>query len=104
VSKQTLINWSKELQAEIANNRAIELEQLQQQYFMTKATRISMLGDLLAKSRDEVLTRSMTDVPTDKLIALIVTQAFAVIAMKLNVDICLPRSPTNDGTPKLLRS
>lgn len=61
VLKQTLINWSKELQAEIANQKAIELEQLQQQYFMTRSAKIEMLGELLIKTRNEVLNRDLSD-------------------------------------------
>ncbi len=75
VSKQTLINWSKDLQSEIANHRAIELEHLHTQYFMTRTARIEMLGSLLQKARDEILTRNLADVSTDKLIAVTVTLA-----------------------------
>lgn len=67
VCKQTLINWSKELQSEIANHKAIELEQLQHQYFMTRSARIEMLGELLIKTRTELLQRDLADVPTEKL-------------------------------------
>lgn len=78
VSKQTLINWSKELQAEIANHKAIALEQLQQQYFMTRSARIEMLGELLAKARNEILTRDLADVATDKLATMIISLSKAL--------------------------
>ena len=33
-AKQTLINWSKELQDEIANRKALELEALYESYYL----------------------------------------------------------------------
>lgn len=78
VSKQTLINWSKELQAEIANYKAIELEQLQQQYFMTRSARIEMLGELLTKTRTELLNRDLSDVPTEKLAGMLLALSKAL--------------------------
>lgn len=73
VSKQTLISWSKEMQTEIANLKSIELEHLQQQYFMTRTSRIAMLGDLLTQVREELSQRDLADVPTDKLASMLIT-------------------------------
>lgn len=47
VSKQCLINRSRELQTEIANLRTIELEAGQEQYYMTKCGRIELPGEKL---------------------------------------------------------
>lgn len=38
-SKQTLINWAKELENEISNLKKVELEALQEKYFMLKSQR-----------------------------------------------------------------
>ena len=67
VSKQTLINWSKQYEIEISNLRAIELEELQEQYQLTKAARIQLLGLELKRLRDELAKRDLSTMPTDKL-------------------------------------
>jgi hypothetical protein len=67
VSKQTLINWSKAFELEIANLKAIELESLQEQFFMTHRKRIELLGELFKKLKDELNRRELADIPTDRL-------------------------------------
>jgi hypothetical protein len=69
-AKQTLIDWSKELQDEIANRRALELEAIYESYYLLKENRLQTFGGLLNKIKDEVLSRDLTDVPTDKLLDL----------------------------------
>lgn len=69
-AKQTLIDWSKELQDEIANLKALELEALYESYFLLKENRLQTFGGLLNKLKDEVLSRDLSDVPTDKLLDL----------------------------------
>ncbi|THH34525.1 COG3415 family protein [Neolewinella litorea] len=75
VSKQTAINWSKELEEEIATRRAIELEALYEEYRLTKEGRLQRLGSLLERLQREVEERDLSDVPTDKLIALLLKAA-----------------------------
>lgn len=69
-AKQTLIDWSKELQDEIANRKALELEALYETYYLLKENRLQTFGGLLNKIKDEVLSRDISDVPTDKLLDL----------------------------------
>jgi transposase-like protein len=69
-AKQTLIDWSKELQEEIANQKALELEALQEEFFLLKESRLRTLGQLLDKVRAEVMSRDLSDVATDKLLDL----------------------------------
>ncbi len=69
-SKQTLINWSKELKTDIANYRAIELDALRTQYQATKAVRLRILGQALAKVEQALQDRDMANVSTDKLVAM----------------------------------
>jgi len=69
-AKQTLIDWSKDLQDEIANLRAMELEAIYESYYLLKENRLETFGGLLNKIKDEVLSRDLTDVPTDKLLDL----------------------------------
>jgi IS30 family transposase len=69
-AKQTLIDWSKELQDEIANLKALELEALYEKYYLLKETRLQTFGAMLTKIKEEVERRDLSDVPTDKLLDL----------------------------------
>ena len=68
VCKQTLIDWSKELEEEIGNLKAIELEALYEKYFLLKENRLQTFGELLARMSAELETRNLADIPTDKLL------------------------------------
>lgn len=68
VSKTTLVSWSKDLSREIANLRALELDAIQKKYLLQKEQRLKFLGELLEKLHQELLSRKMAGVPTDKLI------------------------------------
>jgi len=70
MSKQTLIDWSKELQEEIANRKAIELEVLYENYYLLKEYRLKNFGSLLNKIEQELQNRDLSDVATDKLLEL----------------------------------
>lgn len=72
VSKQSLINWAKELENEIGNMRRIELEALQEKYYMLKSQRIELFGEKLKAIKDELDKRNLSDLPTDKLFDLFV--------------------------------
>ena len=61
VSKQTLINWSKQFQTEISNLKSIELEALQEKYYLTKRARIELFGQKLQGVLDELAKRSLSD-------------------------------------------
>jgi len=69
-AKQTLIDWSKELQEEIANRKALELEALYETYYLQRESRLQMFGVMLTKIKKEVESRDLSDVPTDKLLEL----------------------------------
>ena len=70
-AKQTLIDWSKELQEEIANLKALELEALYEKYYLLKETRLQTFGEMITKIKTEVSRRDLSDVPTDKLLELL---------------------------------
>jgi hypothetical protein len=70
-AKQTLIDWSKELQDEIANRKALELEALYESYYLMKENRLQTFGDMLTKIKEEIQRRDLSDVPTDKLLELL---------------------------------
>ncbi len=67
VSKQTVIDWSKDFSLEIQNLKAIHLESIYQRHLMTAQGRIQLIGEQIERVRGEVLSRSLADVPTEKL-------------------------------------
>lgn len=69
-AKQTLIDWSKDLEDEIANRKALEIEALYEKYYLLKENRLQTFGGMLNKIKDEVERRDLSDVPTDKLLDL----------------------------------
>jgi len=69
--KATLIDWSKELESEIANRKSIELEVLYEKHYLLKEQRIEKLGNLLNKIINEIDNRNFKDIPTDKLFDLL---------------------------------
>lgn len=70
-AKQTLIDWSKDLQEEIANRKALELEALYEKYYLLKETRLQTFGEMLSKIKKEIEVRDLSDVSTDKLLDLL---------------------------------
>ena len=69
-AKQTLIDWSKDLQEEIANRKALELDALYETYYPQRESRLQTFGAMLTKIKEEVMSRDLSDVPTDKLLDL----------------------------------
>jgi len=69
-AKQTLIDWSKELEEEIANLKALELEALYESYYLLKEAKIKKYGAILSKITDELESRDFTDVRTGRLLEL----------------------------------
>jgi hypothetical protein len=67
-AKQTLIDWSKELKGEIEIRKATELELIYESYFLLKKSRLQSLGDLLLRLETEIGERSLSTIPTDKLL------------------------------------
>ena len=70
VSKSTLTNWNQELHTEIAQAKAMELEALQEQYFLLKEGRIKLLGEQLKAIQVEISDRDLSKVSTEKLMEL----------------------------------
>jgi len=72
VSKQTLINWSDEFRYEIENLKAVELEALQEKYYIHKEQRIRMFGEQLKAVRKELKKRDLSGLSTEKLVDLLI--------------------------------
>ena len=68
ITKQTAINWAKELEIEIQNARAIELDALYDKHLMSKQSRIELLSEQLNKIKNELSKRSFDSMTTDKLL------------------------------------
>ena len=67
-AKQTLIDWSRELKEEIEIRKATELELIYESYFLLKKSRLQSLGDILLRIETEIGQRSLSTIPTDKLL------------------------------------
>jgi len=82
VSKPTLIKWSEdeELQREIINLRAIELEALQEKYYARKVQRLELLGEQAEAMKAELDKRDLSEIPADKLLGLLLKYAAALKA------------------------
>jgi hypothetical protein len=68
VSKQTLMNWSRDLSLEIRNRRAIEFEALLEMHALTREKRIEAIGQLLKRMNQELAARPLTEIPTERLL------------------------------------
>lgn len=71
VSKSTLTNWNAELEAEIVRAKTVELEALQEEFYLLKEGRIRLLGEQLAAIRTEIGSRDLSKVNTGKLLELL---------------------------------
>ena len=69
-AKQTLIDWSKDLQEEIANRRALELEALYEGYYLLMEAKIKKYGAILSKITTELEERDFKNVSTGRLLEL----------------------------------
>ena len=67
VSKQTLIDWSKDLCEDIQNLKSIRMDALHEQFALTKEARIKTLGEALGRIKIEISKRDLSDVSTDRL-------------------------------------
>ncbi|MEK4067589.1 hypothetical protein [Peribacillus sp. FSL R5-0717] len=70
VSKPTLIKWGKDMEIEISNRRALELEALQDKYYVSKKKRVEFFGEQLNRLYAELQERDLAEIPTEKLLDL----------------------------------
>jgi len=71
VAKGTLANWHQEFEEEIASLKAMELEALYETYLLAKEARIKLLGEQVKAIQREIKSRSLADIPTEKLLELL---------------------------------
>ncbi|MDC0449064.1 hypothetical protein OAL67_00450 [bacterium] len=67
VTKQTLINWGKTLDVELRNQKALEHDNLLAKYKITRESKLKMYTEMLNNIVDEVKSRDLTDIKTEKL-------------------------------------
>ena len=70
VSKGTLIEWSRRLAVDIRNHQNVEMDILLEKHRLAKSHQIEMYGTQLNKVRDELEKRELSDISTDKLLAM----------------------------------
>ena len=97
VSKQTLISWSRELQVEIFNLKAIESDALLRRWQLHAEGRLEIFGTMLDRLKAEFLKRDLADLPTDKLLDQI-TKLSAVLAREPVGSQFWERTVTDFGT------
>lgn len=68
--KQTLVDWSRKYEEEIANLKSMEIEALNEKYFLQKQRKIEVFGESLKAIQKELSSRDLREVPTDKLMDL----------------------------------
>ena len=66
-SPATVLKWENDFNEEISKLKAVQLEALYEQYNITKQHRLKGLANQLKAIQDELSTRDISDVPTDKL-------------------------------------
>lgn len=67
VSKHTICKWGKDLQLEVGNAKALQLDALYQKFVIEKEKRIEAFGKQLDKVLAELDKRDLETVPTDRL-------------------------------------
>ena len=71
IGRSTVSGWLHDAEAEIAALRALELEALYESAHMTKEARVKRLAGQIEAIEKEVKSRGLADVPTDKLLRLL---------------------------------
>lgn len=70
LSKQTVVDVTKELRDEVATLKAVRLDELYEAESLSVEARVKRLSTLLGKLQAELDSRSLEDVPTEKLVDL----------------------------------
>lgn len=70
VAKQTVVDVCNDMREEIASLHAMQLEALYEEQKISTEERIRALSSVMGKIRQELESRSLVDVPTEKLVEL----------------------------------
>lgn len=74
VSKPTLIKWAQDDQTarDIHNLHTLFIDEIQEKQRISKQHRLEIFGEFLHRAKEELATRDLSEVPTDKLVSLII--------------------------------
>ena len=74
VSKPTLIKWAQDDQTarDIHNLHALFIDEIQEKQRIGTQHRLAIFGEVLHRAKDELATRDLSEVSTDKLVLLII--------------------------------
>ncbi len=75
IGKQTALDVCKKYKEQIATLQALELEQLYEEQRITSTERITAIASLMQRVREEIDSRDLSQVPTEKLIDLYLKQS-----------------------------
>lgn len=78
IGKQTALDVCKKYKEQIATLQALELEQLYEEQRITSTERITAIASLMQRVREEIDSRDLSQVPTEKLIDLYLKQFSAL--------------------------
>ncbi len=78
IGKQTALDVCKKYKEQIATLQALELEQLYEEQRITSTERITAIASLMQRVREEIDSRDLSQVPTEKLIDLYLKQSSAL--------------------------
>jgi transposase-like protein len=91
VAKQTVVDVCNDMREEIASLHAMQLEALYEEQKISTEERIRALSSVMGKIRKELESRSLVDVPTEKLVEL-----FLKTSSTLEGSIVEPRFKSTD--------
>ena len=91
VAKQTVVDVCNDMREEIASLHAMQLEALYEEQKISTEERIRALSSVMGKIRQELESRSLVDVPTEKLVEL-----FLKTSSTLEGSIVEPRFQSTD--------
>lgn len=86
VSKATLIKWSQDLSLEINNERNVAMDAIYEKHKLAKQHQMEMLGIQLGKVREELEKRDLSEVSTDKLVAMQLKLLDAINSNGVNIN------------------
>ena len=78
IAKQTAVDICSRNREELATMEAFEIERLHEEQMITYSERITALSSMMRKVREELETRDLSQVPTDKLIDIYLKEASAL--------------------------
>ncbi len=78
--RRTLARWGSEFKEEIENLKAIKLEALREEYQLTTHARIEFVGGQLKRLKEELARRDLSDIPTPKLVELVLKMSASLSA------------------------